>query len=99
MWRTGSSFDGEGFSLSDPKLYRLLEETDGQPIELDRSAARSRALCGGITATNGAMSDADQPDPGRSAHLPLGVPRRCGISSHSMVDLIPRPNMRLLPAA
>jgi hypothetical protein len=50
MWRTGSSFDGEGFSLSDPKLYRLLEETDGQPIELDISEspslrrAKSRAL-------------------------------------------------------
>lgn len=28
MWRTGSSFDGEDFRLSDPSLYRVLDEAD-----------------------------------------------------------------------
>lgn len=34
MWRTGSSFDGEAFRLSDPSLYRVLDAVDDGVADL-----------------------------------------------------------------
>lgn len=34
MWRTGSSFDGEEFRLSDPALYRVLDSDDERAMEI-----------------------------------------------------------------
>ncbi len=31
MWSTGSAFDGESFRLSDPSLYRFLND-DNEPV-------------------------------------------------------------------
>jgi hypothetical protein len=41
MWRTGSSFDGEEFRLSDPSLYRVLESADESLTDLVGTDPRS----------------------------------------------------------